>query len=245
MPDLFAGPRDPVTKGEMLVVTENPTEFDGGAEVEVAIGVSLPVYRLAGRSPQDALVVGAEASAFARFTLQVLERELVATDWVFAVPVIWHRGHHWMRLRYYHTSSHLGDEYARRFDLEGVNFARDAVDALGLVRLTRAAGAYLGVRWAYNVHPEESRRWTARVGMQLGHLSGRSAVIPYAAADLEVEQDTDWRPRLNLQAGLLLPEVAGRRAIRAGIGFLTGPSPLGQFQGQHTTQLSIGVTASL
>ena len=63
--------------------------------------------------------MGIEAAAFARFGLQVLGRELIATDWVFAVPVVWHRAGGWIRFRYYHTSSHMGDEYARRFEDPG------------------------------------------------------------------------------------------------------------------------------
>jgi hypothetical protein len=245
MPMLFAGPRDPVTKADLLYVTENPNAFDGGVEVEVALGVTLPVFLLAGESTRNAVVVGVEASAFARFTLQVLERELVATDWTFAVPVVWHRGDHWVSLRYYHTSSHMGDEYARRFDVQGINFARDAAEVLGFVQLFPAAGVYAGARWSYNVHPEDSGRWTLRAGTQLGSTEREGWVLPYGAADVEMESDTDWRPRVHLQAGMWLPTVAGRRALRFGLGLLTGPSPLGQFREGNTTQVTLGLSGNL
>ena len=245
MPTLYAGLRDPVTKAELLYVTENPNAFDAGVEAEVAVGITLPVYLLAGETTQDALVLGVEAAAFARFTLQITERELIATDWKFAVPLVWHRGNHWLRLRYYHASSHLGDEYARRFEVEGENFSRDAIDLLGYLQPTGAIGAYAGIRYAYNVHPEDSRRWAARAGAQLGDIRRDGPLLPYGSIDVELDEDANWDPRLNLQAGVWLPTVAGRRAVRAGVGFLTGPTPLGQFQGLHTTQFVLGVYGNL
>jgi hypothetical protein len=245
LPHLLAGPRDPATSAKLVGVTDNPTALGDGVEMEVSLGVTLPLYLLAGLTTRDGLVVGVEAAAFARFGLQVLERELVATDWVFAVPFVWHRAEHWFRLRYYHTSSHLGDEYARRFDVDGENFARDGVDVLAYLRPLGTLGLYGGARWDYSVHPEDSGRWTVRAGAQIESTSDDGAVRPFAAVDLQSEQDTDWSPRLHLQVGLWLPKIGGRRALRAVAELLTGPSPLGQFQGLGTTQIALGVCATL
>lgn len=241
MPDLIAGPRDPVSKGQMLLVTDDPSAFGDGAAAEVALGVALPVYLLAGRSPRDGLVFGLEAAVFARFTAQISEKELIATDWVFALPLVWRRNDHWVRWRYYHTSSHLGDEYGLRFDVDGVNFARDAIDALGYLGILPGFGAYGGVGWAYIVHPEASRRWWWRAGVQSAAPEGEGGWHPYLTADVQSEQDNGWAPRIAVQAGIWLPSVAGRRSLRFGFEFLDGPSPLGQFQGRHTTHLGLGM----
>jgi len=245
MPDLYAGPRDPVTKGELLLVPSNPDRYGDGVEAEVALGTRLPLLWLRGTSRENGVVVGIEAAAFARFGLQILERELVATDWLFAVPLVWHIGDDWIQLRYYHTSSHMGDEYSRRFGDPGINFSRDAIDALGFVRLSETVGAYTGLRWAYNVHPEASRRWAARVGVEAGRSQGASVLLPFASVDLETDQDVEWRPRLYIQAGVWLPPIDGRRAVRIGLEFLEGPSPLGQFQSVTTTQIGLGVSGNL
>ncbi len=245
LPMLFAGPRDPVSRADLVFVTDNPDSLGSGVEAEVALGAAVPVFLLAGKSPSDALLVGVEAAVFGRFGFQVTERPLINTDWVFAVPIVWHRGAHWVRLRYFHTSSHLGDEYAQRFEVESVNFSRDAVDAMGYLQLPPAVGAYAGLRYAYSVHPEESRRWTVRAGAQLGSGRGDGFVLPFGSLDVELDQDVAWEPRVNVQAGVWLPPVSGRRAGRIGAGLLTGPSPLGQFQGLRTTQITVGVALSL
>lgn len=245
LPSLVAAPRDPVTKATALYVADNPDAFGDGMEAEVALGITLPLYLLAGSSVEDGLVLGVEGGAFARFGLQITERELIATDWIFAVPLLWHRGAHWLRLRYYHTSSHLGDEYSRRFEVAGENFSRDAVDALGYVRPLPALGLYGGVGFAYNVHPEDSERWTLRLGAETAPPNDVRPLLPYAAVDVQLEQDTGWNPRVSAQAGVWLPPVAGRRALRLGLELLSGATPLGQFQGQHTTQLALGVFGTL
>ncbi|MFH1765984.1 MAG: hypothetical protein ABIF09_17500, partial [Gemmatimonadota bacterium] len=91
MPALLAGPRDPITSASLFIVGPNPNAYGRGVEVEVSIGTTLPILLLAGRPGEDQVVVGIEAAAFARFGLQLLERELIASDWVFAVPVLWKR----------------------------------------------------------------------------------------------------------------------------------------------------------
>lgn len=244
MPDLIAGPRDPVTKTQVLLVTDNPNALEEGVEVEVALGTKVPVLHLGDISDRGGLIIGLEAGVFARFGLQVLHRELIATDWMFAVPFLWNLGDHWIRARYYHTSSHLGDEYSNRFEVQGVNFSRDALDALGRFQLLPALATYGGVSWAYNVHPEDSEHWTVRVGVE-AQATGNARWVPYATMDVQTERDNEWRPRLTAQVGIWLPEVRGRRSLRFGAEFLSGPSPLGQFQGRHTRQLALGIFGSI
>ncbi len=247
LPLMYAGPRDPQSKAGAVAVTRSPTALDEGVELAVAIGAGIPVYRLAGRGLDDALVVGVEAAVFARLGLQVIRRVMIGTDWVVALPLVWHRGDHWFRIRYFHTSSHLGDEYQREVDTTAVsvNFARDALDGMAYLQVLPFAGVYTNVRWAYLVHPKESGRWAIRVGTQLGQPEGPGPVRPYGSVDVELDNDLDWEPRVTLQAGVWLPPIAGRRAIRAGVGFLTGPTPLAQFQGIRTTQFSVGFSFSL
>lgn len=134
LPGLMGGARDPVTTGQLVYDWENPTAFGPGVAGEVSISGAVAVARLAGSGPEDARVVGLEGAAFARFSFKVVTRELVNTDWIFTVPLVWHRGVHWFRLRYYHTSSHLGDEYQKRFGRSSVNFSRDGGDLTAYVR---------------------------------------------------------------------------------------------------------------
>lgn len=244
MPDLFAGARDPVTKAHFMYVGDNPNGFGRGVEVEVALGTTLPVVQFAGSTPQGGLLIGIEAVVFARFGLQVLERELIATDWGFAVPFIWRRNAHWFRVRYHHTSNHMGDEYSRRFEDPGVNFSRDAIDALARLQLLPWLATHAGIEWAYNVHPEASGRWLARGGAELMRTQDEGW-LPYASIDIQTDEDTEWEPMVTVQVGVWLPKVGARRRLRFAAEVLEGPSPVAQFQSGHAFQLGIGIFASL
>lgn len=246
MPDLLAGPRNPLTSASLLGLTRNPDAHGSGVEAEVSIGSTLPVLLLAGTPQDHPVVVGLEAAAYARFALQVLERELVATDWFFTVPVILHHDNGWTRVRYFHTSSHMGDEYNRRFGDPGVNFSRDAIGILTFRRLEGGFGGWIGARYAYTVHPDDDRRWVLRAGAQVeGRGVGSWQLRPFLAADVEMDQEGDLRPRTEVRAGIGLPEVAGRRAVRLSLVALHGPTPLGQFRFRSTTQIGLSLQGSL
>ena len=245
LPELMAGPRDPVTTGQLVYSWENPTAFGPGVSGEVAISGGAAVVRLAGTGEQDALVLGLEGAAFARFSFQVVTRELVNTDWIFAVPLVWHRGDHWLRLRYYHTSSHLGDEYQRRFGPSSVNSSRDGADLTAYVRPGAGVARRIGltvyglVFRSVNSHPEERGLWEARAGVEIDPSDG-GLWHPFLTADVHVEEGVDWDPRVTLQAGIWLPEV-NRRPVRLTVQATMGPSALGQFRDRETGRVAVGL----
>ncbi len=240
IPQLYADPREPTITGQVLFVTEDPSLFDGGAQAGVGLGATIPVFRLAGSSSGDAVAIGAQVGVSARFLLRLRQRDLIATDWVFAAPLVWHRGRHWFRIAYRHWSAHLGDDYIDQFEVERLEFVRDTGEALAYFQLLSWLGAYGGGGYAFNVDPRERKRFEFQVGAQADGPHVLPDVDLYAAIDLRLDQDADWDPRVNAQAGLRLTTV-GQRTVRFALGMLTGPTPQGQFVGLHTTFLSLGV----
>jgi hypothetical protein len=238
-PVLPAGSRELVSKATVLYVSENPSAYGEGMEGEVAFSVTLPLVEHIRDRGGETVAVTVEAGVFARFGLQITERELAASDWFFTVPVHWTGSPGWMRLRYYHTSSHRGDEYIRRYEDTGVHFARDGVDLLLLGHAASWLDVYGGGGFGVNVHPEGSGRWWFRSGAVVEPPRGPTQWQPTASLDLDFDLEAGY------QAGVWLPELAGRRRLRLAVEFLTGPSPLGQFLPHRTTQFGIGLFASL
>lgn len=254
LPDLLAGPRDPVVKGQLVYADPNPTAYGPGAAGEVAISGTVPLLLLldtgtppAGpaANPRNVLVLGMEGAAFAHFSFAVVTRELVNTDWVFAIPLVWRREDDWLRLRYYHTSSHLGDEYQRRFGPSSIHFSRDGADLTAYLRprgrLARRAGLglYAGVLWSVNSHPEEGTVWRGRVGVELDP-SGGALWHPYGALDVELEESSAHGARWTAQAGIWLPEVDGR-PLRLDLELMAGPAAMGQLTRRETRRVALGL----
>jgi hypothetical protein len=244
VPELLAGPRNPVNSAALLGVVRNPSAHGSGVEAELSIGSTLPVFLLGGTPEEPSVVLGVEAVAYARFALQVLQREMVATDWVFAVPAFWHHRNGWTRLAFFHSSSHLGDEYNRRFGDPGVNVSRDGLEILAFRRLQRPLGGWVGVRYGYNPHPDDDQRWVLRTGAQMETRHGTGLFRPFVATDIEFDQEAGMRPRVEARIGSWLPEVDGRRALRFSLVALNGPTPLGQFRFRSTTQVGLSLLGS-
>ncbi len=245
LPKLIAGPRDPVTQAKLVLVTESVNQFEDVAEAEVALGASVPGFLLAGHSLEDALVFGIEAAVFGRFTLETIERDVISTDWVVLVPLVLHRGNHWFRLAYHHISSHLGDDYINRFRDEARDYGRDAVDGLAYIQVLPQLAVYGGANVASNVHPDDARRWTLRLGNEFRTTTTDGNFMPYGALDFQLEQDNGWEPRVDVQLGAWFPKLDGRRVVRCGIEFLAGPSPQGQFSSVNAAEISFGVWVEL
>lgn len=185
LPRLLAAPREPVIGAKFVWNNDSPNEYGAGFDGEVAFGTSFPIYLIAGDEVQNGLIVGVDAGVFGRFTLENNARELITTDWVFALPFTLRRGGNWYQVRYHHISGHLGDEYSARFNAEAENYGRDAFEMTAYRQATPELGFYGGVNWSYNVHPDHAQRFITRVGAQFESRSGDGAVFPYCAVDVQ------------------------------------------------------------
>jgi hypothetical protein len=223
---------------------ETPSRFGTILEGEADLGASIPLMILAGTSLDHALVLGVEGGVFAKFNMETVERDIITSDWVFTVPVVYHRRGHWLQVRYFHTSAHLGDEYAERFNVDRIPYARDALETTVYFNPVGNLGLYGGARWSFRVDPPEHKRWAVRGGLEYEDPAART-FRAYVATDVELDQQYGWDPRLNLEVGVRVYTPRDRPTIRMALEFLTGPSPQGQFGGEHTTEVALGLILDL
>jgi hypothetical protein len=158
-----------------------------------------------------------------------------------------------MRLRIYHQSSHLGDEYllrepAERRNRENLSF--ESIDAT----LSYDAGAlrfYGGGERLVNREPVDLAETVVHGGAE---FRPRTWIIPLkslggfrflAGSDVKTSEEHDWKPSVSARAGLEYDrarggDVQGRRwALLAE--YYDGPSPYGQFFRERVRYLGVGV----
>jgi hypothetical protein len=244
LPILPSGSREPVSKASLLHVFDNPNSFGSGLEVEVAVGAGLAVAAW-GDTAGSHWVLGVQAGVYARFGYQQTTRELINSDWTITAPLFWRHERGWIRFQYFHTSSHLGDEYIRVFEETGKHFARDAVEILALREAAPWLDLYAGGGFGYNVHPSGSGRWWTRAGFVVQPDPGAGGWAPMGSLDVDLDQEAGWTPRWTAQAGVWLPPLRGRRWARITAELVTGPTPLGQFFPGRTTYGGIGIVLHL
>jgi hypothetical protein len=234
---------------------ETPDDTATGAATSIAsvgIGDAFGLGRWNGRHEGDGTQVSLTAGVFAQFDLGTESYDLLNADYVIGMALTTRQGPLSGRLRLYHQSSHLGDEYLLREppdrrDRENLSFESAeliaSVDA-GPLRV------YAGGEALFNRTPSDLAQLVAHGGAELrpdlrivplGPLGGFRLV---AAVDLKAAEEHDWKPSVSARAGLEY-DRAGRAdppARRWGF-FLesyTGPSPYGQFFRREVRHVGAG-----
>jgi hypothetical protein len=93
--------------------TARAFDTDVGA---VGIGDRIGLGRWNGARPNDGVQLSLEAGVFAQFDVNASSFDLLNADYVIGLPLTFRRGALSGRLRVYHQSSHLGDEFLLRPD---------------------------------------------------------------------------------------------------------------------------------
>ena len=246
---------DPKELGSFLTYlrgTRVPFDTDIGS---VGIGDRFGLLRWGGPGLEDGVQISLVGSVFAQFDLRSESYDLINADYLVALPLTVRRGDLSMRLRLYHQSSHLGDEFLLRSDRpdrENVSF--ESVDLL----LSQDAGPlryYAGGEFFFRRHPQSLERSLAHVGAELRQTGGTIGLGRIgnlrlvAATDVKASQEQDWKPGWSVRAGF---EV-GRPADDRGTGrhwrvlyeWYRGPSPYGQFFVERLSYYGVGMHFTL
>ena len=171
---------------------------------------------------------------FSQFDLDAPSQGLVNSDFVIGLQVTYRRDRVSTRLRGYHLSSHLGDEFLlRNPSVERLDFGFQTLD--GLVSLDEEwwriyAGG--GVRF-FN-HADLSPG-VLRGGVEVGtHAQSGKRPHPVGAVDLSMLQAADWRPEISGAGGVEWSGLSNARRLRVLFVLFHGPAPYGQFFDQQT-----------
>jgi hypothetical protein len=196
--------------------------------------------------------LGIAGAVFAQFDLEAASSDLMNADYVIGLPLTWRHGDWSGRLRLYHQSSHLGDEFLLSTQPRRVNLSFEAIEAIvaydfGGLRI------YGGGETLFDRDPADLGKhllhagldWRGReVAFRLGDLGGARWV---AGLDVKRWQQNDWAAQISAKAGLEfapLSEGSDRR-WNAMLEFYDGPSPYGQFYPQDVRYWGIALQLGL
>lgn len=246
----FADPKQPQSFGEVLHVASNLLHTTAAL---VAVGDGVGLIRQRGARAGDGVQVSVAAVVFAQFDLATPSNDLLNTDFLIGLPITWRRGPTSARLRVYHQSSHLGDEYLIRNNPTRVNLSFEAIEALGSQEIGPMR-LYGGGEFLVRREPSDLARGLIHLGaefrprapaVRLGNVTGRLVV----AGDFKLPAERDWRPGVAAQVGLEFggrpePLRDGRRwSIRGQ--FYSGPMPYGQYYSEDVTAFGMGIHFTL
>jgi len=204
----------------------------------VAYGETFGLYRW--QRPPGAWQVSLAGALFAQFNLEAPSQDLVNADYTIGVPITYRRGAYSGRLRVYHQSSHLGDEFLLRNQPERINLSFESLELLASREWLRWRG-YAGGEYVFHREPGELRPGGLHGGVE---YRGATHGIwhPVLAADLKSWDEFDWSAEISIVAGVELGSGSpDRRRLRLLAEAYHGHSPHGQFFAQRMSYLGLGV----
>lgn len=211
---------------------ENPADGESITIGAVGLGDRFGLVRWGGRSPGDGFMLSVSGAILAQFDLTSASFDLINADYLVGVPLTWRRGTTTARLRIYHQSSHLGDEYLLRDDeIQRENLSFESAELI----LSQEAGplrVYAGGEHLFRREPETVDRLVAHAGVEL-HTGTAGPVGLVAGVDAKMSQQQEWSPAWSARAGLrIAPRSRGGHPVRHVLllaEYYSGPAPYGQF----------------
>ncbi|MDR4480861.1 MAG: DUF1207 domain-containing protein [Nitrospira sp.] len=187
---------------------------------------------------------------FSQFNMDAPSTDLLNTDFVVGIPISWRQGPFSARVRLYHQSSHLGDEFLlRNPDFNRINLSYEEVEAL----------LSLDVKWVrmyggggYLIHRQPAfDRSRAQWGMELrgpefaipflGETGRHVMLVPVLGADFKAIEQLSWTLNTNVVAGFEMSSSRARRRIRFLISYYNGFAPYGQFANLKVETIGAGI----
>ncbi len=223
---------DPKSVHSFISVLDGTAEEFPSQIGAVGIGDSFGVFRW------GIMQLSVAGSVFSQFDLGAPSYDLINADYVVAVPVTFRYQGFSGRLRIYHQSSHLGDEFLLRAQPERENLSFESFELmlsqdLGWLRL------YAGGERLLDPSPTDLSRWLAHGGLEMRPEASLLEIDPLGsirvigAADVKSSEEQDWEPAVSIRGGL-----EGGRVESPGVPvdrwqllveYYDGPTPYGQF----------------
>lgn len=219
--------------GRVVSEHQSVTRFGPEREADVLVGTNVPVlgFDRAGRS-----FLGLTMRVGGRFSLDDPKSSLLGNDWVVGIHGVVDRGPWRFAAEIYHESSHLGDEYAERFQARRIDWTRE-VGGLWVRRM--AGNLEITAMGGMTLIDELPLRrgvlglgagYRGRVGTWLG-----AGIRPYAGVYGESAEYAGWKVTTTARAGMEL-ETGGRR-LGLGAVFLNGLSSQRQFYDRRSRSI--------
>ncbi len=195
--------------------------------------------------------IGLLAGVFSQFNLDAPSSDLINTDFVVGVPFSWRGGNWSSRVRLYHQSSHLGDEFLLgRPGFDRVNLSFEETEAI-VAYDYRWARVYAGGGYLIHRDPVFLDRLRGQWGFELRGTTVPSPILgqaldgllitPVLGADFKALEEFKWLINMNVVGGVEWSGLASKRRFRFLVNYYHGFGPYGQFFAQKIETVGFGL----
>lgn len=221
------------------------TPADSFAAASVGYGETFGMYRRLGRNSNDGAQISISGGLFALFNLDAPSHDLINADYTIGFPLSYRKGDTSARLRLYHQSSHLGDEFLLRASPERINLSFESLELLVAQDWGDYRG-YLGGEILLRKDPDDLKRRAAHAGIE---YRGKNRILDagqlIAGIDLKSWEENDWYVSKSARFGLEIgdPDPSRRKAALM-LEYYQGHAPHGQFYDERISYYGAGIYIS-
>ncbi len=244
---IMADPKQP----QFFAIWQHSRSRADGSSINlgsVAIGENFGFYTR--RNGCDGWQIGLLTGIFAQFNLGEKNAQLINTDFNVGIPITWRSGNWSARLRYYHQSSHIGDEFlAANPGFKTLTFILEEVDAI-LSYDYRWLRVYGGGGYLVHREPTTIDRGKIQWGFEARAPSIRTRIVepflnrvivtPVLSADFKSIQTHEWIIDTNVLGGFEWSRTGSHRRFRIMATYFHGHNPYGQFFDQKIESIGLG-----
>jgi len=182
---------------------------------------------------------------FSQFDLDSDSDDLLNSDYNIGVTWNYRIDDLSTRLRVYHQSSHLGDEYLLKQPQLAdtrTNFDYEAIDFIAAYTFQQIR-PYAGLHFLLERDPGDFDRWGYHGGVE---YHGTGGILPWgvfvAGLDIKGFQELHWTPGYSVKAGISFKELDQRnRYIQVMLEYYNGFIPYGQFYDYDMESYGAGI----
>lgn len=217
---------------------------EGTTIASVGLGDSFGIVRWGGPHPNEGVQLDVIGSIFAQFDLGAASNDLINADYLIGLPFTFRRSGFSTRVKVYHQSSHLGDEYLLRgASIERDNLSFESIELLASQE-TGPLRVYAGGERVFRREPDALPSKLFHGGAEL--RTGRAGPVQLVGGvDLKATDLHDWSPATSARMGF---EMARRgsgnhppRLVTLMVELYEGPSPYGQFFQDDISYIGVGL----
>lgn len=232
-------------RGDFATIADPPPGADANIAA-VGLGDSFGLLRWAGARPGDGVQVGISGAVFSQFDLDRPSLDLINADYLVGIPITTRVSGFSVRVRPYHQSSHLGDEFLLARQPERINLSFESFEVIFSQELDLLR-VYGGGETFFRREPADLPSRLIHAGAELRPVVfGDGRVL--AAFDYKLVDDGSWSYAWNARAGVELARMPSPghppRIISLIFDYYEGIAPYGQFYREDIRYLGVGIHLS-
>lgn len=220
-------------------------DAEPGASTNVAavgLGDGFPIFRVADAGSGNGVQLDLAAAVFSQFNLDAPSFDLINADYLVGLPLTLRQGDFSARLRVYHQSSHLGDEFILNRNPERINLSFESLELI-LSQELGALRVYGGGETFFRREPADLALRLGHAGAEIRPVLGASTRL-LAAVDVKVVDDGAWSAAWSVRAGVEIARIPHPghppRVISLIGAFHEGAAPYGQFYRENIRYIGAG-----